>query len=63
MGKASKTSVMLTDTIKSDSSVGGSSCVLLRLFTAALLFLLGLQERATGGGGAGYTVLLSNRDR
>ena len=49
---------MLTDTIKRDSSVGGASCVLLRLFTAALLFLMGLQERASDGGGAGHTVLL-----
>jgi len=63
MGKASKSSVMLTDTIKSDSSVGRSSRVLLKLFTAALLFLMGLRGTATGGGGAGHTVLLSNRGR
>jgi hypothetical protein len=63
MGQASKSSVMLTDTTKSDSSVGGSSCVLLRLFTSALFFWMGLQETATGVGGDGHTVLLTNRGR
>ena len=63
MGQSSKSLVMLTDTNKSDSSVAGLSCVLLWLFTAALLFLMGLKYRATGGGGAGHTVLLSNRGR
>lgn len=54
---------MLTDTIKRDSSVGGASCVLLGLFTAALLFFMGLQDGATNGGGAGHTALLSNHDQ